>query len=216
MTAFSLALAAALLTNGDFEMTSDVWRLHDNYRVERGAGRNLTKALVFHRERSSRETSFPTQTVELEKGEQYRFSAWIRTEKLETEGLGASVCVEWHDKDGTYLGGGSTEGVKGTSGDWRHVEGVTSAIPDAAASCHVAVYVSEGAVGTAWCRRRGDRPVPPARGQLAGVGRLSERGRVRNREAGRGVVAPRVGSDGRCAGVVYGLRQAGVGFGRVA
>ena len=150
MTAFSLALAAALLTNGDFEMTSDVWRLHDNYRVERGAGRNLTKALVFHRERSSRETSFPTQTVELEKGEQYRFSAWIRTEKLETEGLGASVCVEWHDKDGTYLGGGYTEGVKGTPGDWRHVEGVTSAIPDAAASCHVAVYVSEGAVGTAW------------------------------------------------------------------
>lgn len=148
MTAFSLALAAALLTNGDFEMTSDAWRLHDNYRVERGAGRNLTKALVF--QRSSRETSFPTQIVELEKGEQYRFSAWIRTEKLETEGLGASVCVEWHDKDGTYLGGGYTEGVKGTSGDWRHVEGVTSAIPDAAATCHVAVYVSEGAVGRAW------------------------------------------------------------------
>lgn len=88
--------------------------------------------------------------VALQPGKCYRISAWVRTEGVEGKDNGATLCVEWSDAQGKYLGGCYPKGIKGTSGGWKEVSGLTSAIPTNAAKIHLACYLRKGMTGTAW------------------------------------------------------------------
>ncbi|HQE83164.1 MAG TPA: hypothetical protein PLM14_09195 [Candidatus Hydrogenedentes bacterium] len=91
-----------------------------------------------------------SQALQLEAGLRYEFSAWVKTENIEGNDSGATLCIEYWDKDGKYLGGEYPSGVKGTS-DWTLVHGITQRIPEAAAGpCPLACYVRQGMTGTAW------------------------------------------------------------------
>jgi hypothetical protein len=89
-----------------------------------------------------------TQRVPLPPGSKCRFSAWIKTKDISGNDSGATICLEWQNKDGKWLGGRYPSGVKGTS-DWTQVEEVTR-VPENAASCAIACYVRQGMTGTAW------------------------------------------------------------------
>ncbi|MCK4546670.1 MAG: hypothetical protein KAW17_04425 [Candidatus Eisenbacteria sp.] len=81
-------------------------------------------------------------------GCKYRFSAYVKTEGIIGRGSGATVCLEWQDEAGQYLGGSYPPGVKGTA-DWTLVEDITR-IPREAASVSLICYVRKGMTGRAW------------------------------------------------------------------
>ena len=91
-----------------------------------------------------------SQSVALEAGKKYEVSVWVRTEKVEGSDTGASICIEYSDKDGKYVGGSYPAGVKGTTKEWTRVRGVTQRIPESAASCSVHCYLRKEMTGTAW------------------------------------------------------------------
>lgn len=82
-------------------------------------------------------------------GEVYAFSAWVRTEGVEGSDSGATVCLEWHDAAGAYLGGSYPQGLKGTN-DWTRIQAVSSPMPAEATGATITVYLRKGCTGTAW------------------------------------------------------------------
>ncbi len=91
-----------------------------------------------------------TQPIELEAGARYELSAWVKTENIVGNESGATLCIEYKDAEGKYLGGAYPSGVTGTR-DWTLVQGLTPRIPeDKAGSCSLACYVRKGMTGTAW------------------------------------------------------------------
>ena len=136
--------------NLDFERGDEGWRLKDAYSVRKGAGMNGTEALVYENADPKLPYAFPSQKIVLKKGEIYRFSAWIRTENLVPgKGNGATLGIEWNDVDGRHLGGSYSKGLKGTH-DWTRIEGVTTAIPQKAATITFIPYCTPGSVGKAY------------------------------------------------------------------
>ena len=90
-----------------------------------------------------------SQRIDLEPGRMYESSVWVKTEGVEGKDSGATICLEWSDADGKYLGGSYPGGVKGDS-DWTLVRGLSSRVPENAVSCSVTCYVRKGMTGTAW------------------------------------------------------------------
>jgi hypothetical protein len=88
--------------------------------------------------------------IKLEPGKQYEFGAWIRTENVTGSGGGATLCVQWWQEDGTFIGGDYPSGVKGTSNGWKHVTGRTRKVPENAARMDLTLYLRKGCVGTAY------------------------------------------------------------------
>jgi len=89
-----------------------------------------------------------TQRVPLRPGSKCRFSAWIKTKDISGNDSGATICLEWQDKAGNWLGGSYPGGVRGNN-DWTRIEEITR-LPDNAVSCGVACYVRQGMTGNAW------------------------------------------------------------------
>jgi hypothetical protein len=90
-----------------------------------------------------------SQSISLEPGRAYEVRAWVRTRGIAGEDSGASVCVEWSDALGRYLGGCYPDGVKGDS-EWAEIVGLTPEMPPEAAHVTVSCYVRKGMTGTAW------------------------------------------------------------------
>jgi len=88
------------------------------------------------------------QKVPLEPGRKYRFSVWVKTKDIVGKESGATLCIEWQDKAGKWLGGTYPDGVKGTR-DWTKVEGIVR-VPAEAGGCTLTCYVRQGMTGTAW------------------------------------------------------------------
>ena len=161
------AAEAPLLTNGGFDETKDGatvgWKpVGAKYVYRDGEGRSGTRALCFANDDPGF-YSFPGQSVALKAGKVYEYEVWVRTEDLKGPETGASVCIEWCDAQGKWLGGSYADGVKGTR-DWTCVKGVTEPIPKAAASFRVHPYVRKGVTGKAWfddvaVRERAPKPV---------------------------------------------------------
>ena len=102
------------------------------------------------------------QPIELEAGARYEISAWVKTENIEGNESGATLCIEYRNQEGQYLGGAYPAGITGTR-DWTLVQGVTQRIPEEKTGpCSLACYVRQGMTGTAWwddvsvCRFRED------------------------------------------------------------
>lgn len=89
-----------------------------------------------------------SQRIPLRPGSKCRFSAWIKTKDITGNDSGASVCLEWQDKKGEWLGGRYPTGLHGAN-DWTCVE-ETTRVPEEAVSCSITCYVREGMTGTAW------------------------------------------------------------------
>lgn len=90
-----------------------------------------------------------SQPVQVEYGRIYEIGVWVRTEALEGDESGATLCMEWYDTEGKYAGGCYPKGLKGTN-DWTWVCGTTPRVPAAIASCSLSCYVREGMTGAAW------------------------------------------------------------------
>ncbi len=102
------------------------------------------------------------QPIELERGRAFEVSVWIKTQDIKGNDNGATICLEWSDKGGQYLGGFYPAGFKGTT-DWRQLKVVSGRIPKEAARCTVTCYVRKGMTGTAWWD---DVAVRPWRGDV--------------------------------------------------
>ena len=146
----SAPLFAATVANADFEKGEEAWRLKPAYSVQRASGMNGTASLAYENANPDLPYAFPSQAISLEKGKIYRFSAWIRTDSLTpAKGSGATLAIEWSDAHGRHLGGSYSKGLKGTH-DWTRIEGVTTAIPEDAATIVFIPYCSPGSVGKAF------------------------------------------------------------------
>lgn len=89
-----------------------------------------------------------SQKVDLRPGRKYRFSVWVKTAEIAGAESGATICLEWQDKHGKWLGGAYPSGVKGTA-DWTRAVGITR-VPEGAASFSLLCYVRQQMTGTAW------------------------------------------------------------------
>jgi hypothetical protein len=134
------------------------------YRIEDGAGRNGSRGLLFDNSDPGF-YRFPGQKIEMQPGSLYRFSVWVRTEGLAGDESGATLCLEWTDRSGQWLGGSYPHGVKGTH-EWQLVEGVAK-IPENAGSVRLSPYVRKGMTGRAWFDDISvTRHIPPAVGVI--------------------------------------------------
>ena len=142
-----------LVRNGGFNEVVDGktagWNaVGGKYVYRDGEGRGGTRALCFEND-DPKFYSFPGQRVPLKAGRVYEYEVWVKTENLTGDESGATICIEWSDEHGKWLGGSYANGVKGTK-DWTLVRGVTDKVPKEAASVRVSPYVRKGMVGKAW------------------------------------------------------------------
>jgi len=150
----SLAEDNAVLNPG-FEITSTAGAVQNwserkpAYRFCEGVGRNHSRGLVFDNT-DPHFYSFPTQRLSIPAGCCYAFEVWVKAEHLEGNESGATLCMEWSDAQGKYVGGAYAEGLRDTAGEWVLVQGVTQVIPAHAVHITVAPYVRKGMVGKAW------------------------------------------------------------------
>ena len=91
-----------------------------------------------------------SQSIELEVGAVYEMAVSVRTEGLVGEEFGASICVEWADADGGWLGGSYAGGRRGDTPEWTRIVHRTRPIPAEAAGCTVKCYVRRDMTGAAW------------------------------------------------------------------
>ncbi|MBM4050450.1 MAG: hypothetical protein FJ279_35595, partial [Planctomycetes bacterium] len=96
------------------------------------------------------------QTLDLKPGEMVSASVWVKSENVKVskpeEGgsLGATMCLEWADAQGKWLGGFySFQGLLGTK-DWQKVSAEGFAIPADAGRVTVTLYLRKGLTGKAW------------------------------------------------------------------
>ena len=92
------------------------------------------------------------QPVQLQVGRRYEISVWVKTEDIEGEDSGATICLEfWKDGSGkpAYLGGCYPRGAKGTK-DWTLVQAVSKRVPEETKRYNLTCYVRKGMAGTAW------------------------------------------------------------------
>jgi Carbohydrate binding domain len=158
LIALSLAATNApadeLLINAGFEQSAakgtmpESWRGDTSvYSVDRTVKRSGEASLKYENAQPDR-YRLASQIVPLLPGRKYRFSVWIKTDQIAGQESGATICLEWPDKDGKWMGGNYPSGVKGTK-DWTRVEGVVR-IPKEAGAVNLQCYVRKGMTGTAW------------------------------------------------------------------
>jgi len=90
-----------------------------------------------------------SQRIPLQPGKAYEVRVWVKTENIQGDDSGATICLEWYSADGKYLGGCYPAGFKGTV-DWQQVKAVSGRVPREAAACNVTCYVREHMTGKAW------------------------------------------------------------------
>ena len=119
------------------------------YALDASSPRNGKRCLSFRNTDASKYV-LCNAPIELEIGKQYEFEVWVRTEGVEGPDSGATICLQWWDKDREFIGGAYPGGVKGTQREWKRVVGRTARIPENAAGFDVTCYVRKGMTGAAW------------------------------------------------------------------
>ncbi len=157
-----------LVVNGGFEEMRDGhvvgWSARaPMYTFRDGEGRSSTRALYYENS-NPKAYVFPPQRVYPVPGAKYVFGCWVRTEDIKSSNGGATIGLEWVDKDGNYAGGDYPAGVTGTSDGWVKLEFRLTPVPPHAAKVAIFPYVRAGSTGKAWfddvfLRPYGGRPV---------------------------------------------------------
>jgi len=154
LAAQTVDIGPNLVGNSSFEEAGEKtvaprhWRAAPEvYRRDDGVARTGRASLRYENDDEQRYV-FCVQDQNLVPGCKYRYSVWIKTQGFEGSGHGASICVEWNDKNGKWLGGAYAGIVSGTS-NWTRVSGV-AVIPKGAVSPRLQLYGREHSMGTAW------------------------------------------------------------------
>ena len=136
------------IANPGFEDGNQGWTLPPNYSVVSD---------VSHTGKSSLRTintdasvyQLASQDIKSQPEAMYKFSVWVKTKGVTGSESGATICVEYWDAKGGYLGGSYPAGIQGDT-DWTLVEGEISAKPENTAKVTLTVYMRKGMTGTAW------------------------------------------------------------------
>jgi hypothetical protein len=147
-------LGPNLVQNPGFEEVQDgrpvAWYLPSPvYTLDESVARTGRRSLKFDN-RDAGVYVMCSQDLPLEPGAIYEAKAYVRTQGIQGGDSGATVCLEWQDAAGNYLGGFYLPGRKGDTPDWTEVSGVSVQLPPQAARAHILCYVRKGMTGTAW------------------------------------------------------------------
>lgn len=119
------------------------------YALVADVARSGTHSLKFSNDDPKR-YQLASSPIAFAAGVRYEFEAWVRAEGIQGEDTGATLCMEWYDAQGKYLGGSYPAGVKDTAGNWVRIRGLTGKTPDKTARCSVTCYARRGMTGAAW------------------------------------------------------------------
>ncbi|MBN2309339.1 MAG: hypothetical protein JXR94_10230 [Candidatus Hydrogenedentes bacterium] len=148
------AVGPNLAENPGFEVAADNGMAagwggpREVFRREAEAGRGGTAALRYDNADAARYV-LSGRAVALEPGRRYEIAAWVKAQGVAGKDTGATICAEWYDGSGGYLGGCYPRGIKGDA-DWHYIQAVTGRVPPEAARCSITMYVRQGMTGTAW------------------------------------------------------------------
>ncbi|MBN2375662.1 MAG: hypothetical protein JXD22_04635 [Sedimentisphaerales bacterium] len=120
----------------------------DVYRRDTAVARSGKASLKYSNSDPKRYVNC-VQDIPFQVGRLYEFEVWVKTQGVKGSDTGATICVQWWDSAGGYIGGSFPMGVKGDS-DWTKVRGVTQRLPENTARCEVECYLRKGMTGTAW------------------------------------------------------------------
>jgi hypothetical protein len=149
----SVVAAANLVTNPSFEQSSRLAmpeRWHGDrqvYAIDTEVHRSGKSSLRFTNTNPGRYV-LCSQKVPLCPGWKCRFGVWVKTKDILGPESGATICLEWHDASGKWLGGSYPTGIMGTH-DWTEIE-ETARVPENAASVTLSCYARRGMTGSAW------------------------------------------------------------------
>ncbi|MFA6239726.1 MAG: carbohydrate binding domain-containing protein, partial [Candidatus Hydrogenedentales bacterium] len=87
--------------------------------------------------------------IALKPGKMYEVSCWVKTQGVEGDDSGATVCLEWYGANGKYLGGYYPPGFKGDT-DWKQIVAMSPRVAEGATGISVSCYLRQGMKGTAW------------------------------------------------------------------
>lgn len=187
-------LGRNLVVNPSFETVAERSPLPQKWRgptgafsVDRQVKRTGSASLRYENHDAGR-YCLCSQTLPVRPGWKYRIAAWVKTQDIAGDESGATICMEWNDKQGRWLGGCYPDGVKGTRG-WTRVEEVAR-VPKEAGSVSLKCYVRPRMTGTAWfddveVLHVTDPPMrsvlvsPIYRGRITAAGPAQVRARVR-------------------------------------
>ena len=142
------------------------WRLPAGYAIDTNAPHSGAACLRYENSDPAK-YRLASASIRLASGARYEIEARVRTQKIAGDEHGATVCLEWSDAAGTFIGGCYPHGLKGTSDGWQTVRGVTGLVPSNAARMSVSCYLRRGITGTAWWDDIAVRPwFPPLIGAL--------------------------------------------------
>lgn len=148
------AIGENLLKNAGFEESADTglaanWYSPGNV-YHRDAGMKHSGAASLKYVNADRSAYLLcSQPVALVPDRMYEISAWIKTQDVVGEESGATICVEYSDAQGKWVGGCYPEGVKGTT-DWTLIKSITPRIPPEAKHIGLSCYLRREMTGTAW------------------------------------------------------------------
>lgn len=150
---FAAAAAAQLLRNPGFEEQGEDGSISHwggrapYYSIDRSTARSGEASLHFNHAETIPYVLCP-QKIILDKNKEYRFGCWVKSSGM--KGDGPTICVQWYDAEGKFLGGCYPSGVKDTNSEWKFVEGFIKRIPEKAATFDITCYARKGSTGRAW------------------------------------------------------------------
>ncbi len=140
--------APVTVVNPGFEDGTKGWSLPPNYTVVNDVSHS-GKASLRITNTDPEVYQLSSQELKFQPEASYHFSVWVKTQGVVGNESGATICIEYWDAKGGYLGGSYPSGLTGNT-DWTLVEGEISAMPEKTAKVNMAVYLRKGMTGTAW------------------------------------------------------------------
>ena len=113
-------------------------------RAELGVGHNGSGGVVWESSEPTAEQSRCLTELAVGRGVPYQFSCLVQTDCFSGR---ASICMEWFDANGKYMGGGYGRQCDDRKTDWTEIGGTTREIPFEAKTVRIMVYVSKGSKG---------------------------------------------------------------------
>ena len=127
------------------------WTMGSNFSVLINGGEN-GNCLAF--ENKSPETyHLCVQNINCRPGDIFVFGTYVKTENMTGEDSGATVCLEWYDKEGKFRGGDYPSGKKGNTPNWTLIHMRSGQVPEGVNTARFALYARKGMVGKAWFDR---------------------------------------------------------------
>jgi len=136
------------ITNPGFEDGANGWTLPSNFTVVNDTAHTGTHSLRLQNTNPG-VYQLASQDLKVDRDIMYHIAVWVKTAGVTGTDTGATLCLEYWDKNGTYLGGGYPNGIKGDN-DWTMVQGDTSLVPPKAAKVALTLYLRKTMTGTAW------------------------------------------------------------------